>query len=140
MRGCRTRVWHGLTQGAASDAAVCTSVSCLSFFFFFFTDLRQLGSIHADLASIRAKPSRFSQNLAISAELGCIGQQPKQPKHTEISLKPSLFLTPKPFPFCPSQPSEPEPIVYNYFTFQNKKWVGPKTKSIFEFCPYPIQC
>ena len=58
LGGCCTRVQRGCPRvGAAFEL----------FFFFFFWDSRQLGLIHADLASICTEPGWFGQNRAISA-------------------------------------------------------------------------
>ena len=79
LGGCRIGVQCGPTRGAASDVATRSLVPRLSFFFFFL-DLRRPSSIHVDSASIRTEPGKFSQNQAISAELGRIGWPSKWPK------------------------------------------------------------
>ena len=72
-------------RGVASDAAACTLVPRLSFFFFTYS--RWLGSICANLASICAEPGWFGQNQAVLAESSCFGRRPKRPKQAEIGLE-----------------------------------------------------
>ena len=61
----------------ATDAAARVSVLRLSFFLLFYLFLFYIFRIRADSAPIRAKLGRFGQNWVVSAELDCIGRQPK---------------------------------------------------------------
>ena len=90
LGGCRTGVRRGPMRGAASDMAAHSSMPRLSFFFFFFFHIfvpTQLDSWRLGFDS-----RWFGQNQTVLAESGRIDWRPKQ---AEISLKPSLFLTPK---------------------------------------------
>ena len=69
LGGCHIEARRDPTQGAASDVIACTSMPCLSFFFF--SDSHRLNSIRVDLASIHADSARsgpYQSNRVISAD------------------------------------------------------------------------
>ena len=79
LGGCHIEARRDPTQGAASDVIACTSMPCLSFFFFLGFTPTQLDSCRLGFNS-----RWFGQKWTISVESGHIGRRPKQ---AEIGLE-----------------------------------------------------